>query len=93
MVVGDVVNQLNPVVSATLTFQPAAGVEVMVSTIGVVGGIFYLTNGVNNGYLSVASSGQTATSVNVKMFINNTNYLHIALSGGYYNNFTGLQIK
>ena len=93
MVAGDVVNGLAAVISTALTFQPAASVEVMVSTVGSYNVIFDVTNGVNAGMLSFSAGTETGNSVNMKLFINNTNYLSVRASGGQFTNFSGIQIK
>lgn len=93
MAAGDVVNGIG--VNATdLTFQPAAGVEVAITTVGAYNQFYKLTNGTT---LSVLGYAQT---VNMELYmktgkilINNTNYLFIAAGTLDANGYTGIQIK
>jgi hypothetical protein len=91
MAVGDVVNGIGAA-STRIDFQPAAGVEIMISynsgsSVTVAG----LTNGiVDSPSLNIASLPSVLT--NTKMFINNTNYLYIE-AAGQCRGYTGIQIK
>jgi hypothetical protein len=94
MAVGDVVNGISGN-NAILTFQPAIGVECLITYINANFGAmaFRLTDGVNS-----TPGNQTATQPaspsNMKMFVNNALFLQIDAGGaGFYNGFTGLQIK
>jgi|TARA_R110000796_G_scaffold166628_1_gene283554 hypothetical protein len=85
MAVGDVVNALS-LPNTVLTFQPAAGSECIITQIPTAVAL-HLTDGVNLGNVA----GNLSL---IKMFINNTNYLHVAAGGGAVIGwFTGLQIK
>ena len=91
MAIGDVVNGMSPI-STILDFQPAAGVECMISDVSdsVNGHSLYdgVTLGTSRKYLNgVQMSGA------MKMFINHTNYLRLIASAGNHNWFTGIQIK
>ena len=63
MVAGDVVNGLAAVISTALNFQPAATVEVMVSTVGSYNVIFDVTNGVVAGMMSFSAGTETGLSL------------------------------
>jgi len=92
MAVGDVVNGFGAVAGATLNFQPAAGVEVMISSAGANGNQIRLFNGAADSYNSVGVTGQDGTSGNLKIFITNTNYLQVVPTG-IFASFTGIQIN
>ena len=94
MTAGDVVNGLGAVAGA-LSFQPAAGVECMISMCGnnnnntfninLTDGV--LTSRISNQFFAVQST------VNIKLFINNTNYLNLTAFAGNSNCYSGIQIK
>jgi hypothetical protein len=92
MVVGDIVNGIGAIATYTY-FQPAAGVEVMVTSITgrntVYGGLY---DGVTSstGYVSLNSVGFDGT--NAKIGITNTNYL-VYYSSTVPSCFSGVQIK
>ena len=104
MAKGDVVSGVGSVAgSSSLTFQPAVGVEVMITSAGVermdtghpecsVG----LTNGVNEGrFITYNSTAGDSNFGQLRIFLNNTNYLIInnpnASSTGYA--YSGIQTK
>lgn len=89
MAVGDVVNGMSGAGVALFDFQPAAGVSVMVSSFGdiIAGGFFAKL------YNGALSSLQTNTQNGAKIFINNTNYLQLSVSGTTNFSFTGIQLK
>jgi len=93
MVAGDVVNGVNPIANTVLNFQPAATTEYMISSCGGVGSWITMTEGVTTSLLNVTSNTGDGTSANVKVFINNTNYLQIGATAAQYNNYSGIQIK
>jgi len=93
MVAGDVVNGINPIANNVLNFQPAASVEVMISSCGGVGSWITMTEGVTTSLLNPTSNALNGTNVNVKVFINNTNYLQIGATAAQYGNYSGIQIK
>ena len=80
MASGDVVNFVSALNTAII-YQPAATVEVCVTS------LFANFPSMNWGIPGGLNFG------NVKVMINNSNYLHINASSGYYNGFTGIQIK
>ncbi len=94
MAVGDVVNGISAN-NTILTFQPAAGVECCITSVG--------TDNINtNGcklYNGTLLSGQARVTEitnqsNIKIFINNTNYLYLpALGVAYMSHYTGIQTK
>ena len=94
MAAGDVVSGQGGI-GATYNFQPAAGVEVMISSAGNNSqGWFYLYNGsILSGVYSM-SPGNAHDTFLIKIFINNTIYIQMEASGaGKYNGFSGIQIK
>lgn len=96
MAVGDVISGLASIgIGGNLDFQPAAGVEVMISALGaLVSGSnnISITNGTLNAVISI---GNTNGIMNSKIFINNTNYLRInnGTGGAVEMGYTGIQIK
>jgi len=94
MAVGDVVNGISGA-NAILDFQPAAGVECVITcTWGLLaGGQPLLYNG-SNQTNAVNTATESPLYWNVKIFINNTNYLRIPAQGaGTRSGYTGLQTK
>lgn len=92
MAVGDVVNGI--AASAILDFQPAAGVEVMITSVGLDGtnNAFLIYNGTLD---SVITSANTSTNTgfhtaNCTVIIDNTNYLRVpnTAAGGMYTGVT-----
>jgi|TARA_R110000823_G_scaffold199185_1_gene330294 hypothetical protein len=93
MASGDVVNGLSAT-NVSLSFQPAATVECAITSMGAYGQWISITNGVISSVTVNGGDGTVAPSQgNIKLMINNTNYITInanATSGGSY---TGIQIK
>ena len=104
MAKGDVVSGVGSVAGlSSLTFQPAVGVEVMITAVGTermdtghpectVG----LTNGVNLGnFITYNTTAGDSNFGQLRIFLNNTNYLNItnpnASSTGYA--YSGIQTK
>ena len=86
MVVGDVVNQITGLLSTQVTFQPALGVSVLVTSCITH---IYITNG------STTTASMTGTGItmgNLKWFIDNSIYIKYltTVNGGA---FSGIQIK
>tara|TARA_R110002051_G_C8435187_1_gene454099 strand:- start:22 stop:300 length:279 start_codon:yes stop_codon:yes gene_type:complete len=92
MAVGDLINVINTQVGNLSNYQPAAGVEVIVTWIPNASNIqVYLTNGVaESGWFNVATA--TARYTNMKMCITNTIYLGIYTTG-VTGAFSGIQTK
>tara|TARA_R110000803_G_scaffold25353_1_gene60578 strand:- start:21 stop:287 length:267 start_codon:yes stop_codon:yes gene_type:complete len=88
MAVGDVVNGLST--TADLIIQPAATVELCITSYGSMVTNSYLTNGVIQAYLR-AGIGVLDQIIN-KLLITNTNYLKILVDGNGCH-YTGVQIK
>ncbi len=97
MAVGDVVNGINAA-SGTFNFQPAVGVECVILTCS--GGNTSMGNGITNGtavsrtdYSFSGTSAQGGRNPhNMKLCINNTNYLYTA-TNTYPSAYSGIQIK
>lgn len=99
MAVGDIINDVHTV-GTTLSFQPAAGVEIMITSYGGwSNGYVGLYNGTSIGRMSGgmevnSAGGGGATGANIKIGITNTNYLYIAnMGGGWSGSYSGIQIK
>lgn len=85
MAVGDVVSQISST-GTVLTYQPAAGVEVMVTSCFMQSNPdIKLTDGVNSSEKITAKTG-------FKIFLNNSIYMKIDAATGK-SAFTGIQIK
>jgi len=92
MVAGDVVVGNGAGVNTSLTFQPAATVEVCLMTYGVSTAWCYLTNGVVNSKVNI-SILNPAETVMPKLFINNSNYLYVDPQTSGIALYSGIQIK
>ncbi len=94
MAVGDIINVQGAASGGGLTFQPAAGTEIMVTWVSAMSiGTLGLTSGVNTS-LSYTQYNHTyyAEANNVKLGITNTLYLIIA-ANSTFGAFSGIQIK
>lgn len=96
MVVGDVVNQISAV-NTILTFQPAVGVEVVITAYGNDAQTFAIL--LIDGVLSTefrhidTNQNQGNSPTLMKIFINNTNHIQIpAVGAGLSSCFTGMQV-
>lgn len=91
MAVGDVVNGIGAL-GAGLDFQPAAGVECLISYVSDEGAPFQLFNGVNGsrqtGYINAGIIGNP-----LKLFITNSIYLRIVALAGVRAGYSGITIK
>lgn len=100
MAKGDAVVDAQSIATASqLDFQPAAGVEVLIATIGMPASVnaqVYLYGGADI-YAPVIADGLEikATSGQVKILINNTTYLRIAQQIGSNQplGYSGIQTK
>ena len=93
MAIGDVVTSLGDV-NTLFNFQPAAGVEVMITTLLLDQGVQApsITDGTLESYILTSFGNFNYT--NGKIFLTNTNYLTIPAQGGTLSNgCTGIQIK
>lgn len=88
MAVGDVVNGIATV---TGNFQPAAGVEVLITSIGQTGAGdgYYLYNGAITAVILAASS---TTPPRLRLGINNTIYLRYVIAANNVH-YSGIQTK
>ncbi len=94
MAVGDVVADV--VAGSTVSFQPAAGVELVVTSVfmdaaGTAGRIKIADAALE--VFCPAGTGIAANPLNTKICINNTTYLRLTDSGGAGVGYTSLQIK
>ncbi len=92
MAVGDVIS--GQIVGAG-TFQPAAGVEIMITSCLVQprnSDDIRMTDGANQAIFS--NQANTANShMNMKFLITNSLYLYLNAGAGVYSGYTGIQIK
>ncbi len=97
MAVGDVVSGVN-VAATELNFQPAAGVECMISTIGQHTEWYWLYNATtldraNIGYVAGGNTPAIQGASNEKIFVTNAIYLKIAAATNWSCGYSGIQIK
>jgi len=91
MAVGDVIAAT--VASNSISFQPAVGVEVMITHFGTQTGTnpnCGITDGANPSHLVY---GQTTFTTAAKIFINNSVYLFVAFGGSGASAYCGVQTK
>lgn len=95
MAVGDVVSALASG-AAHLHFQPAAGVEVLITNVGTNNGQIRMLNGVQDAFFQHCGDSveASATNTNCKVFVTNSVYLNVWKDGsGNDIGYTGIQIK
>ena len=96
MAVNDVVNGISAA-NTILDYQPASGVEVVITAISPETAsnlTMRLYNGTIDCILRSSYAGFLQDTTNMKAFINNTNYLRIDALGGSANSaYTGIQTK
>jgi hypothetical protein len=97
MVAGDVVNGQSTGAGVNLTFQPAAGVEVAITSFfgGTSGFYIALSDGTLNSIVNMNDSNTTVgqrNPCNIKCMINNSIYL-LVNSNAYPAGFSGIQTK
>jgi len=95
MAVGDIICSLSAH-AALLNFQPAAGVEVLITGIGGNGNsvVASLYDGANVADFTTSNvySNTGFNNMNIKLGITNTNYIQVA-AGSNKTFFTGIQTK
>ena len=93
MVAGDVVQGVSAV-GAAIQFQPASGVQCMISTTSAGSGIGYTTLREASGSVTIYQfpNSNNSNQMNLKLFITNTVWIDVALQGGQNVSFTGIQI-
>lgn len=94
MAVGDIVSGQDNVPAGTFTFQPAAGVEIMITWVTGYSLSYYgLTDGANT---SLSFAGYNTTEYfggnNTKLGITNALYFTVN-ANATYGGFSGIQIK
>lgn len=91
MAVGDVVSAQSTS-GADLVYQPASGVEVLVSSVerGTGASAYGIFDGTNISFIQPAANTNLD---NIKIFINNTRYLKVSLVASTFVGFSGVQIK
>lgn len=94
MAVGDIVNGISGV-NTVLTFQPAAGVECMITFIinGQNGSVEFTTGAITSrGCIIIPLSDQITTG-QLKILISNSYYMNLAAVVGTRTTYQGIQIK
>ena len=91
MAVGDIVNNVGAV-NTLLTFQPAVGVSILITSSGGNSNTVRITNGVVTSLVGNATLASNFLS-NYKLFINNTNYLYIDPVATYGCFYSGIQVQ
>lgn len=93
MAVGDVVSAVGTT-NSNLFFQPAAGVEIMITWFGADARPAYLYNGTNDSLIGNGVTGTNPPYAAIKVFITNSNWLWInATVAGKTPAYCGIQIK
>jgi len=93
MAVGDVISVIQ---NSDITYQPAAGVEVMITSAGNPIDAYFailLTNGVGVSINYINNTATNWTFYQPKIFINNSIYVSIVGNAPNYRSFCGIQIK
>jgi len=93
MAVGDTISAFSSAPNTVLHFQPAAGVEVMITTAHNPGATNLSEMRLHNGTKTSSLCNLGGPAANMKMMINNTNYLEIGSMSGVHTAFTGIQTK
>jgi TM2 domain-containing membrane protein YozV len=91
MAVGDVVNGIQAT-GVNLYFQPALTVQCIITMSGSAGVYVQLTNGVTNASILPMATANYGNNANMKIMINNTNYLQVDTSA-FNMCYSGMQIK
>ena len=94
MAVGDVVNGISAI-NTIITFQPAAGVECMISSngLGAAGAAIVVTDGILTSWQYSTLPRYQVDTGNMKLFINNAIYLRVSATPGSSGSYSGIQTK
>lgn len=95
MAAGDVVSGMSAV-NTVLNFQPAAGVECVITSVfmsGIANYTYILMHDTASGGDAEAGTFTSPAPMNMKYFINNTRYLKMYAIAGGRTAFTGIQLK
>jgi hypothetical protein len=94
MVAGDIVSDVFPLSATYYYFQPAVGVEIMVTFVGGRGTATYggLYDGVTLGYTHLSDAADYNEGQSMKCGINNTVWL-VMYANSTWSSFSGIQIK
>jgi hypothetical protein len=87
MAVGDVVSDMGGI--ETISFQPAVGVEICITSLCSWSAYFTMFDGTTNA--NIPNNTNNIQLVNTKIMINNTNYLRTVSVNFWY--YTGIQLK
>jgi hypothetical protein len=96
MAVGDVISGIFTTIGVQHDFQPSAGTEIIITAVlGSNGNLMNvgLYDGVTASTSYIQYNTYFAQNANVKIGINNTNYLRVFSNGGTPPSYTGIQIK
>lgn len=91
LAVGDIISQVKTS-SGTLTYQPAAGVEIIITAVFQYNGSAHNIGIRTAAHESYAATGGVTDQLSTKIGITNTVYFHIS-GGSYKAGFTGIQTK
>lgn len=97
MAVGDVVNGISAD-NTIIDYQPAAGVEAVITSVMTYNLAANNAVGLYNGTLTanffVVNAQQPVNFGNTKIFVNNTRYLRVSATGaGFQGGYSGIQTK
>tara|TARA_R110000787_G_C13327368_1_gene437037 strand:+ start:548 stop:820 length:273 start_codon:yes stop_codon:yes gene_type:complete len=90
MATGDVIIGIFPDTRTWVTFQPAVGVEIMIT--GLIGYALSYVGHSNGTSYSYSNSSVGGAFTNIKVAITNTNYLN-AQSDSWHCSYSGIQIS
>ena len=94
LAVGDLLSGIFTTVGSNVSFQPAAGVEIIILSLhGDSTCRAGLTNGVTISDSIASNSSTFGQGFNTKIGINNTNYLNMYTNGPTPPSYSGIQIK
>ena len=92
MAVGDVINGIGST-NAILDYQPASGVEAVITWISDNTNGHFLYNGTNGCNPVVCILAGSFITTDIKLFVNNTRYLRLALNANEAKGYSGVQTK
>ena len=92
MTAGDVVNGLSATSNA-ISFQPASGVECVITSTGAYNSWIEITDGTNFGLWQDTNAPNGDGQLQTKVFINNTRYINCRSNGTAGSWYSGIQIK
>ena len=91
LAVGDFVVQIDAV-AGTTAYVPSVGTTIMITATSRTDSTFQIYNGTLSGFLFTANDTERYGRMNMKFFINNTNYLRMGASAYDAKYWTGVQV-